>query len=211
MLSLHFLLTLAYLMPLNPIKLRMAPLLERYMHPFFAQDWRLFAPDPISETRVLFLSCRLRQADGTAVETVWADVSTPWWDAQAHQRASAAWLSRPQDYAVQRYFDRGELLAQLERHRTAHDSPLNRLATELQIAEDERRTLATRMLARLGTAYCERWYGEGRTTATRFCLAVLRFPRFSERQLPDSAGTLRYYPLEWLPYERVASLTIAGE
>ena len=48
-LGLHFVITLIYLMPLNPIKLRLAPLITGYMQPFFAQDWRFFAPEPISQ------------------------------------------------------------------------------------------------------------------------------------------------------------------
>ena len=211
LLSLHFGLTAAYLLPLNPIKLRLAPLLASYMQPFFAQDWQFFAPEPISETRLLFLSCRLRTADGASMETNWVDVTTPWWQAQAEWRFSpAAWLSRPQDYAVQRFFEQSEVLAQLERHRTARDSTLKELAAEVEMAERERHILARHLLTRLGAAYCERWYGAERTLASRFCLAVLRFPRFSARQLPDSAGTLHYYPLEWLPYEHVASLALAG-
>ena len=207
-LCIHFGITLVYLMPLNPITLRIAPVAERYMAPWFAQDWHLFAPDPINETRMLLVSCRVRQANGMMVETPWADVSTPLWNAQAHWRfSSAGWLARSQAHAVELYFNRNEVLAALERHRTLENSPVNDLADAIRTAEGARRAFAIRVLARLGAAYCERWYGTDQTVATRVCLAALRFPRFSQRQLPDVHGTLRYYPFAWMPYERVASLT----
>jgi hypothetical protein len=179
----HVGITLLYLLPPNPIKLRLAPLLARVMHPFFAQDWRLFAPEPISDTRRLWLSCRLRQSDGATLETAWVDVTSPWWQAQTHNRFSpAAWLSRPQAYALQLYIE------------------------EDRIVQQQRRALGRRLLARLGAAYCDRRYGVGRTGASRFCLEVLRFPPFSQRYLDDSAGSRHWYRLEWLPYESVAPL-----
>jgi hypothetical protein len=204
-LSVHCAMTLVYLMPLNPIVLRVAPLVERYMVPWFTQDWHLFAPDPINETRTLQISCRLQQVNGMTVETTWADVSTPLWDAQTSQRFSAAAsLSRLQAQTVQFYLDRSEILAALDRHRMVENSAVNQLADAIRTAESGHRTLATRVLARLGAVYCDRWYGAGQTAATRVRLARLRFPRFSQRQLPDTEGELRYYTFDWMPYERVA-------
>lgn len=211
LLGIHFGMTLVYLMPLNPIKVRLAPAVERYMTPWFAQDWHLFAPDPIDETRMLLVSCRIRPGNGLTRETAWADVSTPLWSTQADQRFSAAaWLVRPQAHAVQLYFDQNEILAAIERHRTVERSSVNDLADAIRAAHDARRTLATHVLARLGAAYCDRWYGAGQTVATRAGLVVLRFPRFSQRQLPDNHGTLRLYPFAWLPYEPVAPLMDTG-
>jgi hypothetical protein len=206
-LSLHFGLTLIYLLPLNPITLRLAPLLDGYMTPLFTQDWRLFAPNPIDETRVLLLACRLRAAQGTTVETAWVDISTPLWAAQARQRFSpAAWLSRPQTLAIERYFNESEPMTLIQRQQQTPDPPMPHVADALQTAQQARRVLATHVLARLGAAYCDRWYGAGRTVATRMRLAVLRFPRFSRRQLPDSAGETRTYTFDWMPYEQVAPL-----
>lgn len=206
-LSIHFGMTLVYLMPLNPIVLRVAPVVDGYMVPWFVQDWHLFAPNPINETHMLLVSCRLQKAGGVMVETAWADVSTPLWNTQARERFSAAaWLARPQAYAVQIHFGEGDLLARLERHRTAEDAEINHLADAIRAEEGSRRALATQVLARLGSAYCDQWYGAGQTVAARLCLAALRFPRFSERQLPDADGTLRFYPFAWMPYERVYPL-----
>src|SRR5262245_53866178 len=54
-LSFHFGMTMVYLMPLNPIVLRAAPVVDGYMVPWFVQDWHLFAPNPINETHMLLV------------------------------------------------------------------------------------------------------------------------------------------------------------
>ena len=88
---------------------------------------------------------------------------------------------------------------------------MNQLTDAIRTAQAARRALASRVLARLGAAYCDRWYGAGQTVATRVGLAVLRFPRFSQRQLPNTDGELRFYPFGWMPYERVSPLTGTSE
>ena len=47
----HFSATGLYLTPPNAIALRARPAVDRYMTPYFAQAWTLFAPDPIVDTR----------------------------------------------------------------------------------------------------------------------------------------------------------------
>lgn len=208
-LGLHFGLTLVYLLPLNPITLRLAPLVDGYMTPFFAQDWHLFAPEPINETRMLLVACRVRLADGRMVETAWEDISTPLWAMQARERFSpASWLVRLQMHAIQRFFAPGQLLPGLERSHALEDPTVQQLADTLHKLERARQVLPTRVLARLGAAYCDRWYGTGQTVAMRMRLAILRFPRFSQRQMPDSAGEVRSYSFDWMPYESVARLNI---
>ncbi|HEX5691991.1 MAG TPA: DUF5819 family protein [Roseiflexaceae bacterium] len=206
-LCVHFAMTLVYLMPLNPIVLRLAPAVERYMAPWFIQDWRLFAPNPIDETRVLLVKCRLRQPNGAIVETTWADTSTPLWEAAARQRFSAAaWINRLQAQTLQTYLDQGVVLPALERHSTKQDAALNELVDEIRQAERVRRDLAPRVFARLGAAYCDSWYGADQTIATQMRLARLRFPRFSQRHLPDTESEMHSYTFGWQPYERVTAV-----
>ncbi|WP_456696392.1 DUF5819 family protein [Aeromicrobium sp. P5_D10] len=42
-----------------------------YLQPYFAQNWRLFAPSPVSEDRELLLQGSYLDADGTAQRTPW--------------------------------------------------------------------------------------------------------------------------------------------
>jgi len=206
-LCVHFSMTLAYLLPLNPVTLRTTALVERYMTPWFAQSWTFFAPNPINETRSLLVACRLRQPAGATVETAWVDVSAPVWAAQAQQRFSAAaWLARLQAHVIQLSTDQEGLLDAAQRRRLAAEAAAAPQLDGLSAAEDTRRALAAHLRARLGAAYCDQWYGTGQTIATRVAVAVLRFPRFSQRHLPDRAGELQVYPFAWADYAPVAPL-----
>lgn len=44
-----------------------------YLDPFFTQNWRLFAPNPISEDRNLLFQGAYVRADGTSATTGWLD------------------------------------------------------------------------------------------------------------------------------------------
>lgn len=44
-----------------------------YLRPYFNQDWRLFAPDPVSEDRNILFQGSYRAADGSLARTSWVD------------------------------------------------------------------------------------------------------------------------------------------
>jgi Family of unknown function (DUF5819) len=203
----HFAMTLTYLTPLNPLKLRFHHLILGYMHPFFIQSWQLFAPEPVKDTRVLVVACRRRQPDGTLTETAWADISAPFRQARARNRFSPAdRLDRPQSSAVHAIFNRSEILTTLEERRSEGDTEYNKIVDQLKEAERRQREAGYMVLNRIGSAHCDRLYGRGQTAEVRIRIAVLRFPRFSERYRPDSEGKLSYVALDWAPYQPVAPL-----
>jgi Family of unknown function (DUF5819) len=204
----HFAMTLAYLIPLNPLKLRYHHLIVGYMHPFFIQNWQLFAPDPVKDTRVLVIACRLRQPDGTLTETAWIDISAPFRQARARNRFTPAdRLERPQSSAVHIVFHRDEILTTLEERRTEGDTEYNKVVEQLTEAEKRQREEGYLVLNRIASAHCDHLYGRGRTAEVRVRIAILRFPRFSERHRPDSEGKLGYVALDWAPYQPVAPLS----
>ena len=44
-----------------------------YLNPFFAQNWRLFAPNPVAEDRSVLFQGSYVAADGTTKQTAWVD------------------------------------------------------------------------------------------------------------------------------------------
>lgn len=203
----HFGFTIAYIAPINPVKLRIYGVIVSYMHPFFVQNWHLFAPDPVKDTRVLTVACRLRQPDGSTTVTDWADISTPFRQARYINRFTPAdRMDRPQSSAVHAIFNRDETLTMLQKHRTNEDSEYNAMVDELVEADAQERKNGVLLLNRIASAHCDRLYGQGRTEAVRVRIAVLRFPRFSERYLPDAAGELSYITMDWAPYQVVAPI-----
>lgn len=203
----HFGMTLAYLTPFNPIKMRFFSTIYAYMHPLFSQDWHLFAPDPIRDSRVLTISCRLRQATGETIDTAWADISTPRLEEHYRNRfAPADRLDRPTSNAMQQLFETNELTILLDKHRPPDNPEYNKTVDELTKADEQGREHSRNMMNRIASAHCDQLYGYGRTEAVRTRIVFLQFPRFSKRHMPDSAGEFSEVILDWAPYQAVAPL-----
>ncbi|WP_437944931.1 DUF5819 family protein [Sorangium sp. So ce296] len=222
----HFAMTLSYLTPQNPLKLRFARLIDGYMHPFLQQNWHLFAPDPITDTRVLMVACRLRQPDGGATETGWIDITTPYWEAHLDDRLGpAARLGRSVTGAARLIYSADptslQMAKKLEEHRARaqaggggaeapEEQVVDRLRDEVKKEQDAGFQLGKIVLERAGSAHCDSLFGPNRTTAVRMRMAVLKFPRFSRRDLPDSRGAMTYYDFDWAPVQAVAPLGAAA-
>nr|WP_258469497.1 DUF5819 family protein [Priestia megaterium] len=80
----HFSVTAFYVLPFNPIKNKINAPIFSYMHPFFAQNWQLFAPNPLS--RDTYVNVQVRDKYGE--ESNWIDISTPLYDANHKNRLS---------------------------------------------------------------------------------------------------------------------------
>lgn len=223
----HFAMTLSYLTPQNPLKLRFAWLIDGYMNPFLQQNWHLFAPDPITDTRLLMVACRLRQPDGGTTETGWVDITAPYWEGHLDNRLGPATrLGRSVTGAARLIYSADPTSLQMakkleERRARAQagggglEAPeaqvVDLLRDEVKKEQDAGFQLGKSVLERAGSAHCDGLYGPDRTAAVRMRMAVLRFPRFSRRDLPDAKGELSYYDLDWAPYQPVAPLSAATE
>ncbi len=76
-LGIHFLIISAYHMPDNPIKHQYKKQINAYINPFFTQEWKLFAPNPIA-SNMSILYRFLNYKDGLiSDDTGWLDPSIP--------------------------------------------------------------------------------------------------------------------------------------
>jgi len=105
----HFTLTALYVMPPNPINMSVQPLLATTIGTYFAQNWSLFAPDPIMADEALLVRC---VGDGAAPRApseaftlgAWYDVSTPFWKRFQRNRFSPYdRLVRAQSNAIRQF------------------------------------------------------------------------------------------------------------
>jgi Family of unknown function (DUF5819) len=207
-LGIHFGITLIYLTPLNPVKLRLLPLVNRYMVPFFEQRWELFAPDPLVDTRLLLVSCRLVDAQGNVEERPWSNMTSAYRDLKHRYRLTPAdRIERAQFTALQLLFGaKDELVKRLLEH-PDDDSPAYKKAVE-QIGEEQakRAEVGMRLMGRVASAECDRLYGQGRTKEVRVRMATIKSPPFSQRRKPTEAGETRYADFPWMTHEKVAGL-----
>lgn len=205
LLVMHFSITLAYLTPLNPLKVKVMAGLESYMRPFFEQRWELFAPNPVVDTRLMMVTCRVEGEGGQVEEKPWSNVSTPVRELKQRYRLTPAdRIDRAQMTSVHLLYEPPDVLTTklLEK---PEDTPEYRKAIELI---ERRRKVTTELgkelLVRTASVECDRLYGRGRTKEVRVRLATVKSPPFSRRWEPVEMGSSTYSEFEWMPYQAVA-------
>ncbi|QRN99311.1 hypothetical protein JRI60_09945 [Archangium violaceum] len=202
----HFGMTALYLTPLNPIKVALLPKLEGYMQPFFEQRWELFAPNPVVDTRLLLVACRVTDEAGQVTEQPWTNVSAPLRTLKERYRLTAAdRIDRAQMTAMHLLFAKPDALSE-KLQANPEETPEYKKAIELiEKQRKSKQELGREMMARMASVECDRLHGEGRTKEVRVRQVTVKSPPFSQRWSPADSGTSSYIDFEWLPYQRVAT------
>jgi len=189
--------TVLYLTPPNPLKMQLLPVISAIQHPLFAQNWHLFAPNPIRRDFVLTVRCRVGAAVGP-----WHDITAPL--VAAHQRTrSSPWgrLLRVQQNAVRVWLGRfGDEDWRAAVCRVRPQDPYCRGTDDVARRMREN---GAHVLGRVASVACDRFVGRGRAAAVQVALLVHTPPPISRRFSPDDAGTTAYVLLPWMPYQRV--------
>lgn len=75
--AVHIALTAVYNVPSSDVKYGALPgrVADAYIRPYFVQDYRIFAPDPASSDRNLWVRAWVQTPGGERVETAWVDVT----------------------------------------------------------------------------------------------------------------------------------------
>ncbi|MDR7417632.1 MAG: DUF5819 family protein [Armatimonadota bacterium] len=182
-----------YLTPPNPLKAAWLPLIVGLAHPLFAQNWHLFAPDPIRTNYVLLARCRTR-----AGITPWVDVTQSMLG--RHHRARTSPMSR---------LLRVHLNAMRLAIGVSHDE-WRQYACKRDIRSaacrgktetgSRRREIGTYLLQRTASTVCDQRVGLGTAEAVQTRILVHTPPPWSRRSEPPSAGVTRFVPMPWTPY-----------
>ena len=72
-LSIHFLIVILNVMPMNPISNKHKKDINEYMQPLFVQNWHLFAPDPVSHNESIQIKVGIKDE----IQSDWIDITTP--------------------------------------------------------------------------------------------------------------------------------------
>jgi hypothetical protein len=201
----HFAMTILYLTPMNPVRLRLSSAVTWFMEPWFRQRWDLFAPEPVVASRYVWFACRYTDGSGrTIVESPWYDMTRPLVERkQRYKITPADRLHRAVQAATSLTFGmRRPLHDRLRKHPDAFQEMLERI----DAADRRRSALGQHVLARLASAHCDAALGAGRTREVRCRVVTVSLPPFSRRREPDTASQARVHELPWWPYELVATL-----
>lgn len=82
----HFTITLLYNFPVNPVSNQYNAWIQNYMNPFFTQNWKLFAPNPVSANNMFYIRGEYKNENGELKQTDWIDATTPFNTVVHHNR-----------------------------------------------------------------------------------------------------------------------------
>jgi hypothetical protein len=102
-LAVHFALAALFVSPVNPIRIEFRELLDRTVGKYWRQDWRIFAPTPVTTDDAVLVRCLTADEarTGRLPEEGWYDISTPLWKRHQQDRLTAYdRLSRTATYSV---------------------------------------------------------------------------------------------------------------
>lgn len=203
-LGIHFTLTLAFLTPINPVKLSVQSLVDGYMQPFFHQRWTLFGPEVEARSRHVYVSCRGEDAGGATHEQPYVNITQPLLDLKQRYRLTPAdRLERAQVAGLSQltagddeYTSR--LLAKPE------DTPQYRqAAAAAERRREHRKRQGIRLLSRVASSACASLYPDLRIREVRARAATIKAPPFSQRMDADAPGDTTWMELPWQPFEPV--------
>lgn len=198
----HFALTFFYVMPWNPVKVHLQPLLDVTIGTYFTQNWGLFAPNPVSSDDVLLVRCFSREEAETVTtkglpDSGWHDLSTPLWE-KFHANRFSAYdrLGRAQSGAARQYLSGGpDLEPWAESCRKGVEESCRIFEERLKFARAD----AALMLSKVGSSYCNEIHGPGSQTKVALRLQQTLAVPWSERyggQRAEQVHELGIYPVD---------------
>jgi len=213
LLIVHFVITYLHLSPLNPLKVAAYPLVSWYTSDVFAQNWSLFAPNPIHHNSTLLVQCRIKGGE----ETAWFNISEGMND--GHDRNPVGpygRLVRMHVTATRTYNANADMTTEQLRETVCERDP----DSEFCLRQDEHskriRAVGEEMLTGLGSAACSQVVSPGQEVeAVRFRMLTHTVRPWSKRNDPDWQPTVTGTETDWLAYRKVAPINMrlveAGE
>lgn len=201
----HFFLTFLHLSPINPVKAAIQPIVQNHHRDLFAQNWSLFAPNPIHNNTALLVKCLPANQE----ETEWYNINQGIIEEfQQKPLGAFARLSRLHLTAVRYYQGFSDPTNELIRQRICDTDPENVVCTREDENTKYTKDTGEKMLVRLGSAACNQIVDVRQDSIMEVKIRVLNAPvrPYSERNNPDWKPSVSGFETEWLPYEQVAPL-----
>lgn len=193
-LSAHFVLIELGNLPNNPVSLYASPVVERYVHPLFSQNWNFFAPQPISIDVTVLARAEQCGAGGRCTLTNWVDVSDPLIDkVRADRLTSLEIVQLMLSNAAIEFANKAAQApyAQIRYRGKSYYKPL---------VPDRVDFIDSVILSRTSAAAIRLMYPNTQFRRIQFGLASYVFPRFSHRQNPDRPQEASFMRTEWTAF-----------
>ncbi|MET9662425.1 DUF5819 family protein [Streptomyces sp. NPDC006510] len=188
LLGAYFLLASFSQTPLTPVKVKYYDQVNAAMQPYLAQNWMLFAPNPISEDRGIL--ARARCADGTVTE--FYDVTRPYVKEVQNDRFFPSRVNRLVSGTITQ-LDNGDPLLQRLR-----DTKKEKKKKQLPLLPYEKTSQdqAERFMSRYSLAQMP-GVCDGHPVAVQVRAYLHELPPWSKRKDASAKGTIKYQDLSW--------------
>ncbi|MEI1420639.1 DUF5819 family protein [Bacillus cabrialesii] len=189
----HFSVTAFYVLPFNPIKNKLNAHIISYMHPFFAQNWQLFAPNPLS--RDTYVNIQVRDKNGK--ESEWIDISTPLYDANHKNRLSPVnTLVRLGTGAYMQTVNENELMNKIELKKSMKNRNSESQKNKAKELTDHQKD-GIQMLYNLGQHYAKIYFKNQDIEELRVRVLRIEPIPFSKRNNQDYERKQTYITYDW--------------
>ncbi|QKG83854.1 hypothetical protein GXN76_04755 [Kroppenstedtia pulmonis] len=199
----HFIITSLYNLPINPLKIKYSPIINGYMDPIFTQNWRLFAPDPVTHGNQVYIRLKLKTGNKEPKVTGWIDLTSFMIKRNQENRFTPYnRLVRIQRGAVNAMVRRDEIINKLSekikeddldrnKYKNIIDNDLTRLQTKH----------AKKMVNRYSQAYVKNIYPASKIEATQVLIKEIEAVPYSKKQNSNYKPKEKVVTLDWVPYQ----------
>ncbi len=200
----HFSIVLLHVLPFNPLTNKYRNVVEAYVNPFFTQNWHLFAPDPVSHTKTIYIQARVKGPDGKLVESDWVDITTPLITANWEERLSP--VNRVMRFGVGAFsqaFHQDDVINMFEeKKKQANKQDLKLPKEDIELL-DEYRKQGVALLYRYGFSYVPKYFAGRDVESIRLRVTIKASKPFSQRHNQNYQNEQQYVEFDWKEYEPV--------
>jgi hypothetical protein len=181
-------------LPNNPISLHASPVVERYVHPLFSQNWNFFAPSPISVDVTVMARAEQCGAAGRCTLTDWVDVSDPLIEKVRADRLTSLEI-------VQLMLSNAAIEFQNKAAQASYTQVVVRGKKYFKPLVPHRVDIIDAVIiSRTSAAAIRLMHPTTRFHRLQFGLATYVFPRFSHRGAPDRPQEASFMRTEWTDF-----------
>ncbi|KOR88905.1 hypothetical protein AM231_06820 [Paenibacillus solani] len=199
----HFFLIFLYLSPANPVKAAMNPVIHQYTQDLWAQNWSLFAPEPLHNNTALLVKCK----DDASKESQWYNINAGMLDSLHNEPLGPfVRLSRMHLTAIRYYQGFSDPTSELFRQKICGSDPDNTVCKRDDASSKTTKQMGTKMLKRLGSVACTQLTKSNKLQDVKFRVLFASVKPYSERMNQQWKPEISGFETEWLKFEQVAPL-----
>ncbi|MBW1596334.1 DUF5819 family protein [Streptomyces sp. JJ38] len=188
LLGMHFLMAALSQAPLSPAKVKYYGVVDSYLGPYFAQNWKLFAPDPLSDDRGIL--ARAKCADGTMTE--YFDVTTPYVKEVHSTRFFPSRMSRVVTGTLQQLGESDEAVRRVRENAEKDESPTVPVLPYERAKQDESVIFLSRYSMDHMPVVCN-----GNPQKIQIRMYIHELPPWSQRNNASAEGKVKVKDFAW--------------